>query len=713
MHGSRTLVPLESSTELSPRLAYDPGPRWDEAAPRPNGLIEALHRHRLKILGALIAGALAGFLIAYLTPPVYRAQAQIEFNQVSPATSKQFVETQLGLIRSRSLAERVAASLPLATDKRLAAAFGARGPNAKLPSRIKLIERLRAGVAVRLGGDSRLATITFDSRDPLVSATIANRYVDNYIEGNLQRQYDAAVEARRLLSARLADSKSRLDSSEKALVDYTREAGLIDPSAGTSSVSGDSAPHSLASDDLAQLNQSYSQARADRIAAEQRWQEAQRTPLMSLPEVLANPTLQQLMQKSAEAQSAYQEQRQHRLDTHPLVIAAAAQIQEINRQIQSIAESVRDSIRDRYEVARRQEENLARTVQGLRAQTLADQGKGVKYNMLKRDADSSRQLYDLLLQRSNQLSAATGPAEDDLTVVDRALPPTDPISPKPVLWSAIGAGIALLLSLGYALVSTMRDDRVHSPESVDADLRLRVLGVLPRVRNPAEALTDPLSPLSEAHYSLRASLELASPRSTSRTILFTSSREGEGKSTAAYGVARDFACSGKRTLLIDGDMRKPSIDDFFEVDSPLGLSTVLADLCTPEAATLYTAIPDLSVMLAGPMPASPAALLSGTRFKALLKHLSQKFEVIIIDAPPVYGLADSPRMAASVKQTVLVLESDRARRTEVRAALRRLVEARARVAGAVLTKFDLTKSRTNLYVYEYRGQRQRAQLEAA
>ena len=119
------------------------------------------------------------------------------------------------------------------------------------------------------------------------------------------------------------------------------------------------------------------------------------------------------------------------------------------------------------------------------------------------------------------------------------------------------------------------------------------------------------------------------------------------------------------------------------------------------------------MMLAGPMPASPAALLSGTRFKALLKHLSQKFEVIIIDAPPVYGLADSPRMAASVKQTVLVLESDRAKRTEVRAALRRLVEARARVAGAVLTKFDLTKSRTNLYVYEYRGQRQRAQLEAA
>ena len=559
---------------------------------------------------------------------------------------------------------------------------------------------------------SRVATISFDSRDPLVSAALANGYLDNFIESSIQRQYDSTDELRRALDGQLATSRSRLNSSEKALIDYTRAAGLIDPSAGTSSVSGGSSLHSLSSDNLAQLSQAYTQSRADRIAAEQRWQQAQRTPLMSLPEVINDPTIQQLQQKSAEAQADYQEQRQHRLDTNPFVIAAAAHIDEINRQIQSLAQSIRDSIENRYQVARRQEADLSQSVGHLESQTLTDQGKGAKYNALKRNADSDRQLYEALLQRSNSLATSSAVIPEAFSIVDRAAPPTAPVSPKPLLWSAVGAAIAFLLGAALILISGLRDNRVHSPEVVDSDLHLRVLGVLPRVSNPAEALLDPASPLAEAHYSLRSSLEQLSPTGP-HSILFTSSTQGEGKSTAAYGVARDFACGGKHTLLIDGDMRKPSLDRFVHVDSPLGLSTVLAELCVPEAATFPTEIPHLSVMLAGPMPPSPAAMLSDTRFQYLLKHLSRRFELIVIDAPPVYGLADSPRMAAAADHTVLVVESDRARLPEVRGALRRLVQAGAKVSGGVLTKFDLTNSRSNLYVYSYQGQEERPRLEVA
>ena len=138
---------------------------------------------------------------------------------------------------------------------------------------------------------------------------------------------------------------------------------------------------------------------------------------------------------------------------------------------------------------------------------------------------------------------------------------------------------------------------------------------------------------------------------------------------------------------------------------------MLVELCTPHEATLQTDIPQLSVMLAGPMPPSPAALLSDSRFETLLDHLSERFDVVVIDAPPVYGLADSPRMAAAVDHTVLIVESDRARLPDVRGALRRLVEAGANVSGAVLTKFDLSRSRSNLYVYSYAGQEQRPRLQ--
>jgi capsular exopolysaccharide synthesis family protein len=461
------------------------------------------------------------------------------------------------------------------------------------------------------------------------------------------------------------------------------------------------------------LNQAYLQARSERITAEQRWQEANRTPLMSLPEVLSNPAIQQLTQKAAEAQAAYQQQRSSRLDTHPAVLAAAAHLNEINRQIESLALSVRNSIRDRYEVARRQEADFAGNVARLKNQTLADQGKGVQYNVLKREADSNRQLFNGLSERFNELTTTAGLVANDVAIVDLATPPRDAASPQPVLWSLAGAGMALLLALAYTLVAAWRDQHVHSPETLGANLHLRVLGVLPRVKNPAEALADPSSPLSEAHYSLRASLEGLNPKPSS--MLFTSSTMGEGKSTAAFGVARDFALSGKRTLIIDGDMRKPTLHDHVGMDSPLGLSTVLADLCSDEAATLQTYTPGLSAMLAGPMPPSPAALLSNGAFNALIKRLSRRFKIIIIDAPPIMGLADTPRMASAALQTVLVVEADRASLPNVRGALQRLVDARANVVGAVLTKFSMNRSssQSQMYVYHYPSEPGRPQLDVA
>jgi capsular exopolysaccharide synthesis family protein len=726
---SRSLVPLGSAgTELDTNVRYAPEPQWEEPHEVRNGFWATLRHHRLKILIALILGGLAGFLLATITPPTYRAQAQVELRQTKPpagaspeagadeAASQQFLETQLGIIRSRSLAQQVADSLTSARRARLAAALPRALPGSEGAAPVpnaELIDRLRGRVAVDVSGNSRLATISVETRDPTVSAEVANRYVEHFIQTNLQRQYDTTVKSRRFLESRLAEAKSRLEASERALNNYTRAAGLIDASSGTSSISGASSPQTLAGTDLITLNQASLQARSERITAQQRWQEATRTPLMSLPEVLSNPAIQQLTQKAAEAQAAYEQQRSSRLDTHPTVLAAAAHLKEINRQIDSLAGSIRNSIRDRYEVSRRQEADFARNVQRLKSQTLADQGKGVRYNVLKRDADSNRQLFTGLTERFNELSTSAGLVANDVAVVDLANPPRHATSPQPILWSGIGAAVALLLALAFTLIAALRDQHVRSPESIGANLQLRVLGVLPRVKNPSEALADPSSQLSEAHYSLRGSLEGLTPRPSS--ILFTSSMMGEGKSTAAFGVARDFALSGKRTLLIDGDMRKPTVHNYVGMDSPLGLSTVLADLCTDEAATLQTDTPGLSVILAGPMPPSPAALLSNGAFNALIKRLSRRYKIIVIDAPPIMGLADTPRMASAARQTVLVVESDRASLPNVRGALQRMIDARANVVGAVLTKFSMSSatSQSQMYVYHYPSEPGRPQLDIA
>jgi capsular exopolysaccharide synthesis family protein len=245
---------------------------------------------------------------------------------------------------------------------------------------------------------------------------------------------------------------------------------------------------------------------------------------------------------------------------------------------------------------------------------------------------------------------------------------------------------------------------------------MRLLGVLPRVKHPVEALDDPTSPLSEAHYSLRASLEQACGGAACKSILFTSSGEGEGKSTAAYGVARNFALSGRRVLLIDADMRRPSIHRYFHIEPAVGLSTILAGLSNARAAIVETNVPGLSIMPSGPIPPSAAALLSGGQFGGMMKSLGKSFDTVIIDAPPVFGLADSPRLAAAVTSTVFIVEAERAKIANARAALRRLLEAKANVVGAVLTKFDVRRasgSSSNLYVYEYGSNEPREQLTAA
>lgn len=721
-----SLVPLDGGRSVAARPFYANGPGWDEdAEARKEGWWASVSRHRNGIFFLLILCIGVALLGALLTPPTYRAETQVEFQDpltagtaarsgATEAEAARYEQTQLGLVRSRALAQQVSDRLKLPTNPRLVSALGGETEEAPLSDRAAT-DLLRERVGVALAEDARLATIHFDSREPLVSALIANTYADTLIRASIQRQQGASAGSQDFLRKRLAEAKDKLASSEKALIDYTRQAGLIDPSAGTSSVTGQTAPHSLASEKLAQMNQAYSMTRAERVAAEQRWREAQSAPLMSLPEVMANPAIQQLIQKGAEQQAVLEQERQRRTDQHPAVVQAAAQIAEINRQINSIAGNIRGTIRERAESARREEAVLSGTLNRLEGQTLADQSKGVRYNVLKREADTNRQEYDALLQRLNELSVTLGVPANRISMLDRAAAPKEPIAPRPEVNAALGGAAGLALSLLYLFGIRILDDSVHSPVDLDSRLRLPLLSVLPRVKRPVEALEDPGSPLCEALQSLRATLELTCTEADRKIVLFTSSGEGEGKSTTAYGVARTFALSGARVLLVDADMRRPSIHRFFNVSPGIGLSTVLSELSDVDEAILETSIENLCILPSGPVPASPAALLGDKRFAVLLKRLSASFDMLVVDAPPVFGLADTPRLATVASSVVFVVEADRSKIANVRTALRRLAEARANLVGAVLTKFDIRRasSGAETYVYDYRRSESQEQLTAA
>jgi succinoglycan biosynthesis transport protein ExoP len=426
---------------------------------------------------------------------------------------------------------------------------------------------------------------------------------------------------------------------------------------------------------------------------------------MSLPEVLSNPAVQQLTQRRAEAEARYQQELQQRKAEHPAVQQLAASLRELDRQIGSLAGSIRNSIRNEYGIAQKQEAELAGTVAGLKGATMAEQQLGIRYNILKRDLDTNRELYDGLLQRYKQVSAEAGVTSNNIAILDQASPPLLPVSPRPV----VNLTLALLLGLMTAgLLVAGRElfhDGVRTPDEVEQRFGVALLGHVPQLgrgESPVQALAIPGSTVSEAYQAVRTSLELSTEFGTPKTMLVTSSRAGEGKSTTALALARDAAVAGRRILLIDADMRRPSLHSHLSVGREPGLSNFLTQQLPIEAVIHETDMPGLSFMPAGPKPPNPAELVSGAAIRTLLGYLREEYDQIIIDSPPVLGLADGPRLASVVDATLLVIEANKSHRGAINAAVRRLNAARANLVGAVLVKLDPAKADFgSQYLFEY------------
>ena len=504
-------------------------------------------------------------------------------------------------------------------------------------------------------------------------------------------------------------TKARLEQSERALLDYARSVGIVDPNAGIGegNDSGNNAQRSLTSSNLVDLNQSLAVAQNARIQAEGRWRQAQSTPSMSLPEVLTNPAIQQMTQKRAELQSQYEQDLQRRKPEYPAVQQEAAAIRELDRQIATLADSIRDSIRNQYMTAQKQESQLAGTVGHLKGSTLAEQQLGIKYNILKREVTTNRELYNGLLQRYKEVSAEAGVTSNNISIVDRAETPLLPISPKPLLNLFIATLIGLVVSMAVVAALEIFHDGVRAPDEVEGRFGIPLLGhtpLLPKGESSSDHLLLPQSQMSEAYQTIRTAVELSTEQGSPQTLMITSSRAGEGKSTTALAMARDAALGGRKILLIDGDMRRPSLHKLLNKSREPGLSSFLTQQLSAESIVVETDTPGLFFIPAGPKPPNPAELISGGAIKTLLNYLSQSYDQIIIDTPPVLGLADAPRLASVVDATMFIIEANRSQRGAIEGALRRLASARAHIIGAVLVKFNASAADPSYsYLADYYG----------
>jgi polysaccharide biosynthesis transport protein len=694
-------------------------------------------KYRWVIVAFSVVALAIGSIITLTSTPIYQATVTIQIDRQAPKVIRtntdagntggeseygdRFYQTQYDLLRSRMLAERVAADLDLgnASDflsppsssawgklrnllfHSAATAINDKGKTAtavEKENKGNLEGRKAAAAGVVQDGlsiapvrNSAVVAISFDSPSPQWAQRIANGVADSYVSSNLERRYAATSYARNFLKERLEELKLKLEESEKALVAYEEEKELIGD-VKANSKDGKEASESLADSDLAALNTALEAVVAERIHAQELWEQANNSKELGLPQILEDSSIKTLRGQRAVLMADYQNKLSTFKPDYPDMLRLKAQISEIDQEIKSEADVIKQSLKAHYESALQQETLLKNKMEETKHGVLETRNKEIQYNILKREADTNRTLYEGLLQQYKDIGVAGAVDTNNVAIIDRAQVPGAPYKPnlQSNLLKWLGFGL-VAAALAIALIELL-DDTFKSPEEIEEQLGLAVLGIIPMSEGGILAdIRRPSSPIAEAFRSFRTALQFSTDQGAPKSIAVTSSQPGEGKSTAALALGINFAQLGMKVLLIDADLRNPSQHRNLARSNGTGLANYLAGGAMPESIFQKTDVDGLYFMPSGPLPPNPAELLAGPKMMALLSTASEKIDMVIIDSPPILGLADAPLLASMAAGTLLVVATN-TRRSVVKAALKRLHFARGRMVGALMNKCDFSSN---------------------
>ncbi len=639
-------------------------------------------RWRWVILGAIAVCVLLGLIVTLLMTPQYTATSTVEISREADrvtniegvereatASDQEFYQTQYGLLRARSLAERVASELNLVDDPEFFEMFGFDGSGdpafeitnerysaeGRAERQREAADILLTNVTINPTRLSRLVDISMTSPDPAFSAEVANSWAENFITTNLERKVQATSYGRDALQRQLTEYKERLDESQRQLVAYASDQEIVNlPSEGGN-------------------------------------------------DGTSNNAINNLRQRRAELNAEYQDLMIRFEPGYPQARAIQSQIEALDQAIAREESRVSGSVRAEYQQAEAREQALRQRVNALTDEYLDVRRRSIQYNIYQQEVDTNRALYDGLLQRFQELGVAAGVGVNNIAIVDTANVPERPSSPRLLinllvsLLAGIGIGAALALALEQL------DEAIADPSEVQRRLGLPLLGTVPKVdeeETPRDALLDRKSEMVDAYIAVQTNLAFTTEHGVPRSFSVTSTRPAEGKSTTSLALATMLARSGKRVILLDGDMRSPSVHHLGNVSHDRGVSNFLAG--DEDFTGSIFRMDDLGIdaMSAGPIPPNAAELLTGDRMRGLIDRLHEKYDHVIVDSPPVMGLADAPLIAGHVEGVIYAVESHGIRSTQVKTALGRLQAAHTRVFGAVLTKFEARKAHYG-YGYEY------------
>jgi len=683
-----------------------------------------LHKRRSLIVACFAVSLLVAVLYNYSTRPVYRATTQILIDRDTPnvlpnkelvelvQAGNDYLQTQYQLLRSRALAERAVERLGLQKSPELATG-PMMSPWERLQRRLGRIPdadpgeiplspaaaAFRSRVQVEPVPGSRLVNLHFSAYDPSVAANAVNSLAQLYIEQALELRFTTSTEATGWLSDRLKEQQAKVEEAEKRLQEYREREGLVNQEE----------KQGLVEQKLETLNGAVLDARTDRIAKESLYNQVlNATPaqLESFGLVLASEPVQALKIELAALQKEEARLAESLGDRHPDMVRVRSQIKATQDKLRAEIRNVARSAESEYRTALAKEARLAASLESVKGEAQSTNRKTIDLAVLKREVDTNRQLYADLLTKSKQAGLESELKTTNIRVVEKAETPKAPFIPNKMRSYQLAVVAGLMLGIGLALFFEHADNTFKTPDDVKEQLGLPFLGMVPDVEVKTAAAAKAAgqvvaartagSAVADAYRILRTNLIFTSADTIGRAVLVSSANPGEGKTTTVANLAAALALNGAKVLAVDADLRRPTLHQHFGLQKTPGLSDLIVGKAQASQAIQTTKIDRLQLLPCGYVPPNPAELLGSPMMKQVLDALRQHYEWVLIDAPPVLAMADTPVLASMVERVVLVIAAEVGTRPSVARAVEQIGSVGARVIGVVLNKVNLAR---NSYYY--------------
>jgi capsular exopolysaccharide synthesis family protein len=732
------IVPSLRDKKPGEALTVIPAPSvlpWDQVPREPHLLdyLIILRKHQWLILTFLLTVVTVVTIASFKMKPVYEAAARVEVDKEAQSMqpfpdsnsygeyedTETYIETQTKILQSETLALMTIKSLDLARYPE----FGG-NPNSiawqhasATASRPAILGAFLGRLVVKRVPQSRLIEVHFEAEDPQLAAQVVNTHLQNYVEENFRSKYDATTQASNWLSAELEELRIKVEKSEDARIAYQRENQIwqIDEK------------QDITTSKLADLSKAVTDAQTDVAQKEALYRMAISGNVDALPAAQHDEVISNLLKHKSDLDESYAEALDQYGPNYPKVVRLQAQQQEVEKNLAAARKTMVESVEQEFSTARSHVELLQEALDKQKAEANDLAEKLVQYHILQHDAESNKQLYDGLLQKLKEAGITAGLRSSNIRVVDPALAPASPSRPQKARNILLAVLVGLVGGVGLALFREYLDNTVKSPDDIEALTGLPSLAVVPslpglrtshsrfsrlaREAAPQSAsgprvellsYIQPKSQISEAFRALRTSLLLSQADHPPQVILVTSALPREGKTTAAVNLAVTLAQLGDRTLLMDSDLRKPGIRRALNltIGKEVGLSSYLAGVSTLDEATIpHPTINNLVALTTGPVPPSPADLLSSHRMREAIIELRHRFKFIVIDSPPVMAATDAVILSALTDGVLLVVRSGETPKEAFTRTRDLLAAVKCRLLGVVLNAVD---SSAPDYYYSYR-----------